>query len=96
MGVVRDLAAILLAVEVFVMGLVPLAMAGGLVYGMFRLLKRTNLPRWLRLGRGYVDAALRQVNRAMAAAVRPFMWMDATRSGVQGWLRALTGLGGKR
>jgi len=96
MGVVRDLAAILLAVEVFVMGLAPLAMVGALVYGMFRLLQRGNLPRWLRLGHGYLDMALHQVNRAMAAVVRPAMWMGETQSSVRGWLHALTRLGGKR
>jgi len=50
MAVVRDIAVILLAVEAFVLALVPLALLGGLVYGLAWLQRRDNLPSWLRLG----------------------------------------------
>jgi hypothetical protein len=86
MAVVRDIAVILLAVEAFVLALVPLALLGGLVYGLAWLQRRDNLPSWLRLGQAYVSLGQGYVHWLMALLVRPVFWLHQAAATLQRWL----------
>jgi len=96
MTVLRDLSLILLAVEAFVMALVPLALLGGLVYGLWQLQRHENLPSWLRLAQAYLALGLAYVELAMSAVVRPILWVHSTLATVQGWLGRTAKSGGNR
>jgi hypothetical protein len=86
MTVLRDLSLILLAIEVFVVALIPLVLLGAAVYGLFRLRRHGNLPSWLHLIQAYVNLGLSYVELAMATAVRPIFWVNKVISTVRGWL----------
>jgi hypothetical protein len=96
MAVLRDLSIILLAVAMFAMALVPLAVFGGLVYGLGWLGRHEHLPSWLRLAQAYVTLGRAYVERAMRAVVSPIMAVHSIMATVQGWLRAIAKLGGAR
>lgn len=96
MAVIRDIALILLAVEAFVVALIPLALVGALVYGTGWLLRRDHMPAWLKvvqayfaLGRGYIELAL-------AAIVKPILVIHSVLAHVQGWMNALVKTGGEQ
>jgi len=94
MSLLRDLSLILLAVEVFVMALVPLALFGGLVYGLWWLQRHENLPSWLKVAQAYLALGRAYVELAMRAVVRPILLLHSTLATVQGWLSAVAKLGG--
>ena len=96
MTVLRDLSIILLAVAMFGMALVPLAVFGGLVYGLGWLGRHEHLPGWLRLARAYVGLGRAYVERAMQVAASPVMAVHSTVATVRGWLHAIAKLGGNR
>lgn len=96
MATLRDVSLILLAVSVFVMGLVPLTLLGGLAYGVWWLRRHDNVPTWLRLARGYVGLGQAYVERAMRAAAGPFLRARSSLAQVQGMLRAISRQGGDR
>jgi hypothetical protein len=98
MNWIRDLSLILLAIELFIMALVPLALFGGMVYGLWWLRRRENLPAWLKLGQAYVTLIQAYVELAMATAVRPILRVYTALATVQGWLGAIANLarGGSR
>ncbi len=87
MAVLRDVALILLAVEAFALALIPLALLGGLVYGLSWLQRHENLPAWLKLCQAYVSLGLGYVQALMALLVRPIVWVHRALATVQGWLR---------
>jgi len=89
MSLLRDFSLILLAGEAFVMALVPLALLGGAVYGLWWLRRHENLPNWLRLAQAYLALGCAYVELAMRAVVRPFMLIHSTLAMVQGWLGAI-------
>ena len=89
MGVLRDLAVILLAVQAFVFMLVPLALFGALVYGVWTLQRHRNLPTWLRVGREYLLMGLSTINLAMEAVARPVFKVREAAANVEGWIDAL-------
>jgi hypothetical protein len=91
MNVLRDLSAILLAAEVFVLILVPLALFGGLVYGLAWLLQHQNLPTWLRMGREYFVTGLSYVEVAMEAVAKPVFVVHGAVSTAKAWIRGITG-----
>jgi hypothetical protein len=93
MAILRDLSLILLAIEAFVLALIPVVLLGALVYGLFRLQRHQNLPSWLRLTRAYVDLGLSYVELGMAAIVRPIFWVSRILSTVQGWLSTIARTG---
>jgi len=94
MNVLRDLSVILLAAEAFILTLIPLALFGGLVYGMWWLLKHENLPTWLRMMREGVNKLQSYVEQAMRAVVEPILVVNSTLAKVQGWLGATVKQGG--
>ena len=96
MTVLRDLSLILLAVEACAVALVPLALLGGLVYGLWRLGRHENLPSWLRLAQAYLALGLAYVELAMSAVVRPILLVHSALAKVQGWLGRTAKSGGNR
>ncbi len=92
MNWIRDLALILLAVEAFIVALVPLALCGGLVYGMWWLQRHENLPSWLQLMRSYLSLIQSYVELAMQMVVRPILQVHAALATVQGWLDGIAKL----
>jgi hypothetical protein len=96
MAIVRDLSLILLAVEAFVLALIPLALLGALVYGLFYLQRHQNLPSWLSLIHAYLNLALSYVELGMAAIVRPIFWINRILATVQGWLGTIVRTGDNR
>jgi len=96
MTTLRNLSLILLAVEAFVMALVPLALLGGLVYGTWWLRRHENLPSWLKLAQAYVDLGRSYVELAMSAVARPIFVVHSFLAKIQGLLGAVARLGGDR
>jgi hypothetical protein len=90
MSVLRDLSVILLAAQAFVFILIPLALFGGLVYGVWTLLRHQNLPTWLRVAREYLMTGLSYIELAMEAVARPFFAVHRTFATVETWIRAIT------
>lgn len=95
MSVIRDIALILLAVEAFVLALVPLALFGGLVYGMWWLQRHENLPSWLGVVQAYLELGRAYVDLAMALIVRPIFLIGSIQSTVQRWLAAIVKIGSR-
>ena len=91
MTVFRDVAIVILAVEAFVLMLLPLVVLGGLVYGLWWLRRHENLPSWLRLTRAYVSLGLSYVELAMAMIVRPILFVNGALATAQRWATALFG-----
>ena len=89
MTLLRDLSLILLAGGAFVLTLVPLALLGGAVYGMWYLQRHENLPSWLKLAQAYVALGRAYVELAMRAIVRPILLVHSILATVQGWLGAI-------
>jgi hypothetical protein len=89
MHVIRDLSVILLAAQVFVLTLIPLALFGGLVYGVWRLLQHGNLPTWLRIARSYLMTGLSYVELAMKAVTKPVFAVQSASATAEAWIRAL-------
>ncbi len=98
MNLLRDLSIILLAIEAFILALVPLVLFGGLVYGLWQLLKHENLPSWFKIAQAYLELGRAYVELAMAAIVRPILWVNSTLATVQGWFNGVAKLfkGGNR
>jgi hypothetical protein len=88
MPTLRDLSLILLAVEACAMALIPLALLGGLVYGLWWLHRHENLPSWLQLAQAYLSLARAYVDLAMRAVIRPLLLIHSFLATVQGWLGA--------
>lgn len=91
MTVLRDVAIVILAVEAFVLMLLPLVVLGGLVYGLWWLRRHENLPSWLRLTRAYVSLGLSYVELAMALIVRPILFVNGALATVQSLATTLFG-----
>ncbi|MGD9002623.1 MAG: hypothetical protein PVF04_08160 [Anaerolineae bacterium] len=91
MEVLRDLSVILLAVEAFIFALIPLALFGGLVYGVWKLRRHRNLPTWLGIARSYLMTALSYVELAMQAVTKPVFAVHRAFANVEVWIRTVTG-----
>jgi hypothetical protein len=91
MNVLRDLSVILLAAQAFVFTLIPLALFGGLVYGVWRLLRHSNLPTWLRMAREYFLAGLSYVELAMKTVTKPVFAVHGALATVEAWIHGITG-----
>lgn len=89
MGILRDISVIMLAAGAFVFTLVPLALSGVLVYGVWRLLKHENLPTWLRRGREMLTAGLSTVELVMDRVTRPIFAVQTACATVEGWIRGV-------
>ncbi|HET91031.1 MAG TPA: hypothetical protein ENN99_09890 [Chloroflexi bacterium] len=90
MTVLSNLSLILLAVEAFVVALIPLVLCGGLVYGLWWLQRHENLPTWLQLARAYLSLALAYVEMGMALVARPILSVHSNLATAQGWLGAMS------
>lgn len=71
MATLRDIALILLALEVAVLALFSLAALGGAVYGLSWLRRCSNLPRWLRVVRACAGLGQEYIELAMTLVVWP-------------------------
>jgi hypothetical protein len=91
MSVLRDLSVIFLAAEAFIFTLIPLALFGGLVYGVWILRRHQNLPTWLGVARNYLMIGLSYVERGMDAATKPVFAVRAASATVEAWIRNVTG-----
>lgn len=94
MGILRDISVIILSAGAFVFTLIPLALSGAAVYGVWWLLRHQNLPTWLRTGREYITLGLSYVELAMDVVRRPVFAVSAAVARVMGWIRVLTKRGG--
>jgi hypothetical protein len=94
MAVLRDLAIILIAVEAFVLALVPLVLFGALVYSLGWLGRHENLPGWLKLAQAYVALAQAYVEMAMAIVVRPILFINSISATIRRWLGGVAKVGG--
>lgn len=92
MNVLRDISVILLAAEAFLFTLIPLAIFGALVYGVWRLRSHRNLPTWLRKGREYLMLGLSYVETAMGVLSRPVIAVHTSFATLGAWIRALGGV----
>ena len=95
MRVLRDASIILLAVEAVVLVFVPMAIFGGLVYGLWWLRRHENLPSWLKIMRAYFDRACEVTEMGMSVIVRPIYAIHSAVATVQGWLKVINRTGGK-
>lgn len=96
MAIIRDLALILLAIEAFIVALLPLALVGGLVYGVGWLLRRDRLPAWLQVAQAYLALGRAYVELAMAAIVKPILVVHSLLACIQHWLGAIVKMGGEQ
>ncbi|MFQ6100568.1 MAG: hypothetical protein ACE5OS_04960 [Anaerolineae bacterium] len=96
MATLRDLSLILLAAEAFVLALVPLALLGGLVYGLWWLQRHENLPGWLKIAQAYLASGRAYVELAMRAVVRPILLLHSILATARHWLGAIVRMGGNR
>ncbi len=90
-NVLRDVSLIFLVAEVFLLGLIPLAIFGALAYGTWWLRRHRNLPTWLGTARGYFMLGLSYVERGMWIATRPIMITHTACATAKGWVRAVRG-----
>lgn len=90
LGPASYLAVILLALEAFILLLIPLAITVGLWYGVRWL--RLKLPPAFAQARKYLALAHMYVERGCAAAVAPLVAAHAAAAQVSAWLNALAGL----
>jgi hypothetical protein len=95
MSILRDISVIILAAGAFVFTLIPLALFGAVVYGVWWLLRHRNLPTWLRRGREYLTIGLSYVGLAMDAVTKPIFAVHTAFATVGGWIRGLTKRGGE-
>jgi hypothetical protein len=96
MTTLRDLSLILLSIEAFILALVPLALFGGLVYGLWWLQRHENLPTWLKIAQAYLALGRAYVELAMRAVVRPILFVHSTLATIRGWLSVVAKMGGAR
>ncbi|RLC95371.1 MAG: hypothetical protein DRI77_10090 [Chloroflexi bacterium] len=90
MAVLSNLSLILLAVEAFIIALIPLILCGGLVYGLWWLQRHENLPSWLRLAQAYLALGRAYVELAMRAVIKPILLLHSAVATAQNWLGAIT------
>lgn len=95
MHILRDISVIILSAGAFMFTLIPLALSGAVVYGVWRLLRHENLPSWLRRGRELLMQGLSMVEQAMDVVTRPIFAMHTAFATVGGWIRFVTRRGGK-
>lgn len=87
MGTARDIALIFLSLEALVIALVPLALIGGLAYGLFYL---TKLAReYLHKAQGYVQQGYDVVERTSRQVAAPFIKAHAAWSAASALARGV-------
>jgi len=96
MNVLRDISVILLAAEAFIFALIPLALFGALVYGVWRLRRHRNLPTWLRRGRDYVTLGLTYIEKALGMLTKPVIVAHTAFAIMGAWIGAVSGVDAER
>lgn len=98
MAVLRDASLIFLSITAFVLSLIPLAVFGGMVYGLWWLRRHENLPNWLRLSNAYVKLAQAYIELGVAAVTRPILAIGSAWATARGWRSAVGEMlgGGRR
>ena len=81
LGQFRDIAVVLLAIEAFVIMLIPLAAAYLAVYGLRRLLPRLRL--WMGMVQGWARQGQAWVEAAMKLLLSPILALSALRAGLR-------------
>ena len=89
MAALRDVSVILLAIESFVLLLIPAAILAASVYGVHWL--RRKLPLLFAQVRKYLVLVQLYVNRASAAAAAPVIRMHAVAAQWSTWWNTLAG-----
>ncbi len=84
----RDIALIILSLQALVMALVPLALFGGIAYGIHRL--RPLVRHYLRLAFSYAELVRARVDSAAHQAASPFIRVHSTVRMTQRILQQLT------
>jgi hypothetical protein len=92
----RDLSVIFLAVTAAVLGLVPMAVCGVIVYGLRLLARHENLPAWLQISQGYVTTGRQYVRRVMRLAASPIVFVHTVLAAAESLLRFGRPSGGER
>jgi len=95
MSILRDISVIILAAGAFIFTLIPLAISGAVVYGVWRLKRHQNLPTWLRRAREILMDVSSAVETAMEVVTRPIFAVHTAFATVGGWIRVLTERGGE-
>ncbi|MBN1486564.1 MAG: hypothetical protein JW981_02915 [Anaerolineae bacterium] len=72
----RDIALIFLCLQALVMGIVPLALVGGIAYGFYRL--RGLAQTGLRYAFEYAELVREKVEQASYAVAKPFIQVNET------------------
>ncbi len=86
MGVLRDLALILLAVEAAFGALVGVALGAAVNYGLYRSRWWRALPRWFLQARGVLSLGQQAVERACRRAAMPIIAASSARAALAGML----------
>jgi hypothetical protein len=76
MGTARDIALIFLSLQAFIVSLIPLAIFGGLAYGVYRLRGWTKTG--LQTAQAYAQTAHEHVEKASRTVVEPLVRIYAT------------------
>ncbi len=76
MGTARDIALIFLSLEAFIASLIPLAIFGGLAYGVYRL--RVWTKNGLQTAQAYAQIAHEHVEKASRTVVEPLVRIYTT------------------
>ncbi len=87
MGILRDLALILLALEAAVGSLVAVALLVAVHYGLYRSRWWRVLPRWLLVVRQYLLLGQRGVERISRRAAAPILAVASARAALTSMLR---------
>jgi len=91
MHVLRDISVILLVAEAFLFAMIPLALFGALVYGVWWLRRHQNLPTWLRLAQHYLGQGLSYVELVMSWIAKPVFATHTAFAHLTGSVRAVRG-----
>lgn len=86
MGVLRDLALVLLAMEVALGALVGVALGVAVNYGLYRSRWWRVLPRWFLRARGFLSLGQQVVERACRRIAAPVFAASSARAALSGML----------
>lgn len=86
MGILRDLALILLAMEVALGALLGVALGAAVNYGLYRSRWWRVFPRWLLQARRYLMLGQQGVDRACRRVAAPIFKLSAARAALAGML----------
>lgn len=86
MGILRDLAIILLVIEAAIGALVAITLLGALLFVLYRCRWWQILPRWLLAGRSYLALGQQAVERVSRRAADPVFTVASAASALKAFL----------